>query len=56
MKWLCTVGVAVESGAATRAGGMNSFGNHPLTPQARDAFVTDLLKKMTVDEKSASCV
>ena len=27
------------------------FGNHPLTPQARDAFVTDLLKKMTVDEK-----
>ncbi len=26
------------------------FGNHPLTPQARDAFVTDLLKKMTVDE------
>ncbi len=22
-----------------------------LTPQARDAFVTDLLKKMTVDEK-----
>ncbi|KTG57978.1 hypothetical protein K27_06175, partial [Klebsiella pneumoniae] len=21
------------------------FGNHPLTPQARDAFVTDLLKK-----------
>ncbi len=27
------------------------FGNHPLTPEARDAFVTDLLKKMTVDEK-----
>ncbi|CEH22244.1 Periplasmic beta-glucosidase [Salmonella enterica subsp. enterica serovar Manhattan str. 111113] len=29
----------------------NLFGNHPLTPEARDAFVTDLLKKMTVDEK-----
>lgn len=27
------------------------FGNHPLTPEARDAFVTELLKKMTVDEK-----
>ena len=27
------------------------FGNHPLTPVARDAFVTELLKKMTVDEK-----
>ncbi|CCK03255.1 Periplasmic beta-glucosidase [Cronobacter sakazakii 701] len=27
------------------------FGEHPLTPEARDAFVTDLLKKMTVDEK-----
>ncbi|MDP1211745.1 glycoside hydrolase family 3 N-terminal domain-containing protein, partial [Klebsiella pneumoniae] len=26
-------------------------GNHPRTPQARDAFVTDLLKKMTVDQK-----
>ncbi|XNM60469.1 hypothetical protein ACLK1T_23290 [Escherichia coli] len=27
------------------------FGNHPLTPEARDAFVNELLKKMTVDEK-----
>ena len=27
------------------------FGNHPLTPEAQDAFVTDLLKQMTVDEK-----
>jgi len=29
----------------------STFGEHPLTPQARDAFVTDLLTKMTVDEK-----
>jgi len=27
------------------------FGPHALTPAARDAFVTDLLKKMTLDEK-----
>ncbi len=27
------------------------FGNHPLTPEARDGLVTELLKKMTVDEK-----
>jgi len=29
----------------------STFGEHPLTPEARDAFVTDLLKQMTVDEK-----
>ncbi|SFM88242.1 beta-glucosidase [Izhakiella capsodis] len=27
------------------------FGHHPLTAQARDAFVNDLIKKMTLDEK-----
>lgn len=39
-----------ESGDAASIGG-KPVGNHPLTPEARDAFVTDLLKKMTVDEK-----
>ena len=50
MKWLCTVGVAVSL-ALQPALADELFGNYPLTPQARDAFVTDLLKKMTVDEK-----
>jgi len=50
MKWLCTVGVAVSL-ALQPALAEEMFGNHPLTPEARDAFVTDLLKKMTVDEK-----
>ncbi len=50
MKWLCSVGVAVSL-ALQPALAEDLFGNHPLTPEARDAFVTDLLKKMTVDEK-----
>lgn len=55
MKWLCSVGVAVSL-AMQPALAENLFGNHPLTPEARDAFVTDLLKKMTVDEKLVSYV
>lgn len=43
MKWLCTVGVAVSL-ALQPALADELFGNHP-DPQARDAFVTDLLKK-----------
>ena len=50
MKWLCSVGVAVSL-ALQPALASSLFGNHPLTPDARDAFVTDLLKQMTVDEK-----
>ncbi|AXM02988.1 hypothetical protein DKG79_04450 [Escherichia fergusonii] len=50
MKWLCSVGIAVSL-ALQPALADDLFGNHPLTPEARDAFVTDLLKKMTVDEK-----
>ena len=50
MKWLCTVGVAVSL-ALQPALADELFGNHPLAPQARDAFVTELLTKMTVDEK-----
>ncbi len=42
MKWLCTVGVAVSL-ALQPALADELFGNHP-DPQARDAFVTDLLK------------
>ncbi len=44
MKWLCYVGVAV-SPALQPALAEDLFGNHPLTPEARDAFVTDLLKR-----------
>ena len=51
MKWLCTVGVAVSL-ALQPALADELFGNHPLTPQARDAFVTELLTKMTVDENN----
>lgn len=50
MKWLCSVGVAVGL-ALQPALAEDTSGNHPLTPEARDAYVTDLLKKMTVDEK-----
>jgi len=50
MKWLCSVGVAVSL-ALQPALADDLFGNHPLTPEARDAFVTDLLTKMSVDEK-----
>nr|WP_159464506.1 beta-glucosidase BglX [Scandinavium goeteborgense] len=50
MKWLFSVGVAVSL-ALQPAMADEMFGNHPLTPEARDAFVTALLKKMTVDEK-----
>jgi len=50
MKWLCSVGVAVGL-ALQPALAEDTSANHPLTPEARDAYVTDLLKKMTVDEK-----
>ncbi|WP_313050668.1 beta-glucosidase BglX [Atlantibacter subterraneus] len=50
MKWLCSVGIAVSL-ALQPAYASSTFGEHPLTPEARDAFVTDLLKQMTVDEK-----
>lgn len=50
MKWLCSVGVAVGL-ALQPAQADNQPAQHPMTPQARDAFVNDLLKKMTTDEK-----
>lgn len=43
MKWLCSVGVAVSL-AQQPAQAEDLFGNHPLTPEARDAFVTDFQK------------
>ncbi|RJT20079.1 beta-glucosidase BglX [Buttiauxella izardii] len=50
MKWLCSVSIAVSL-ALQPALANEMFGPHPLTPEARDAFVTDLLTKMTTDEK-----
>lgn len=50
MKWLFSVGIAVSL-ALQPALATEKSGDHPLTPEARDAFVTELLKKMTVDEK-----
>ncbi|MCU5772904.1 beta-glucosidase BglX [Erwiniaceae bacterium BAC15a-03b] len=50
MKWIYSVSLAVTL-AMQPAFADELFGQHPLTPEARDAFVTDLLKKMTLDEK-----
>lgn len=50
MKWLCSVSLAVSL-ALQPALADDLFGPHPLTTQARDVFVSNLLKKMTVDEK-----
>ncbi len=50
MKWLLSAGVAAAL-VLQPALAEDFFGEHPLTPRARDAFVSDLLKKMTVDEK-----
>ncbi len=50
MKWIYSVSLAVTL-AMQPALADELFGQHPLTPEARDAFVTDLLTKMTLDEK-----
>ena len=50
MKWICSVSLAVTL-AMQPVLADDLIGPHPLTPQARDAFVTELLKKMTLDEK-----
>ncbi len=50
MKWIYSVSLAVTL-AMQPALADELFGPHPLTPEARDAFVTDLLTKMTLDEK-----
>ncbi|WP_158783248.1 beta-glucosidase BglX [Pantoea sp. BAV 3049] len=50
MKWICSVSLAAAL-TLHPAFADDLFGPHALTPEARDAFVTDLLKKMTLDEK-----
>ncbi|MCQ4093056.1 beta-glucosidase BglX [Erwinia persicina] len=50
MKWICSVSLAVTL-AIQPVFADDLIGPHSFTPQARDAFVTDLLKKMTLDEK-----
>jgi beta-glucosidase len=50
MKWICSVSLAAAL-TLQPAFAEDLFGPHPLTPEARDAFVTNLLKKMTLDEK-----
>ena len=50
MKWIYSLSLAVSL-AAQPALADDLFGPHRLTPEARDAFVTDLLTKMTLDEK-----
>lgn len=50
MKWIYSVSLAVSL-AMQPALAETKPGNHPMTEQARDAFVNQLLKKMTLDEK-----
>lgn len=50
MKWIYSVSLAVSL-AIQPALAEELIGNHLMTEQARDAFVNDLLKKMTLDEK-----
>ncbi|MGK3140733.1 beta-glucosidase BglX [Pantoea sp. C2G6] len=50
MKWIYSVSLAVSL-AMQPALAESVSGNHPMTEQARDAFVNQLLKKMTLDEK-----
>lgn len=50
MKWLCSLSLAVGL-AFNPALADDLIGAHPLTSQARDAFVSQLLNQMTVDEK-----
>ncbi len=48
MKWICSVSFAA---AIVLQPAFAETAAHPLTPAARDAFVSALLKKMTLDEK-----
>ncbi|MCE0488722.1 beta-glucosidase BglX [Pantoea sp. Mb-10] len=50
MKWIYSVSLAVSL-AIQPAFAETLFGPHPMTEQARDAFVDQLLSKMTLDEK-----
>ncbi|MFH8133885.1 beta-glucosidase BglX [Pantoea osteomyelitidis] len=50
MKWIYSVSLAVSL-AIQPALADDLFGPHPTNAQARDAFVSELLTKMTLDEK-----
>ncbi|CCG86700.1 beta-glucosidase BglX [Erwinia piriflorinigrans] len=50
MNWICSVSLAVTL-AFQPAFADDIIGPHQLNPQARDVFVSGLLKKMTLDEK-----
>ncbi|CAK9884519.1 MAG: Beta-glucosidase BoGH3B [Candidatus Erwinia impunctatus] len=50
MKWICSVSLAVSL-ALQPAFANDTFVPHALTPEARDKFVTEMLNKMTLDEK-----
>ncbi|WP_168428867.1 beta-glucosidase BglX, partial [Erwinia amylovora] len=50
MNWICSVSLAVTL-AFQPAFAADIIGPHQLNPQARDAFVSRLLTKMTLDEK-----
>ncbi|WLS77700.1 beta-glucosidase BglX [Erwinia pyri] len=50
MKWIYSASLAAAL-SLQPAFAENLSAPHPLTPEARDAFVTDLLNKMTQDEK-----
>lgn len=51
MNWRLAAAVAACLSLAPALAGTSPFGQHPLTVQARDAFVSDLLTRMTNDEK-----
>ncbi|WP_194761503.1 beta-glucosidase BglX [Pantoea ananatis] len=50
MKWICSVSLAVSLALQPAFAGESTV-HHPMTEQARDAYVNNLLKKMTLDEK-----
>ncbi|MDS7720633.1 beta-glucosidase BglX [Pantoea ananatis] len=50
MKWICSVSLGVSLALQPAFAGDPTV-HHPMTEQARDAYVNNLLKKMTLDEK-----
>ncbi|MDJ0090582.1 beta-glucosidase BglX [Pantoea allii] len=50
MKWICSVSLAVSLAMQPAFAG-EPTAHHPMTEKARDAYVNNLLKKMTLDEK-----
>ncbi|WP_026042821.1 beta-glucosidase BglX [Pantoea sp. A4] len=51
MKWICSVSLAVSLAMQPAFAVQSLPAPHAMTEQARDAFVSQLLKKMTLDEK-----